>query len=769
CKVNRSSAALAARTLACWAALQQFNMARALMGLLLAALLAGVCCINQRAAAQPTAAVLGYQVNVTVIVEGTVQVYVSNTLPQNDTSSSRTNSAKTLAEYTYALVDTSAGLNPPVELRVDFGARSNSLKTGDVVQTSLTLQLTPDQAKQLGIGGLNDASSGGQRRLLSEAHERARRMVLDFHETRRSLQEFMSLQNILNILNRESSDAPKAENPVIVGKNTAKDLFVLAAGAQQNVSSLTFVFRSSACGLIPNLTAEVVRQWWYDNGDNARITATMERYHKTCTYDQLTFRPEKNLVMDVDIPCVGNTSYGPYDLRLGRANGKNDENEKYALTELAWMHLQRTNPSLYSQWSTFRRKIMIFPFNWYKPVVTWTGLAALGCTEKSDCYSWINSGFKNNSFIDNTIVIRNLGHNIGLMPSGMRSCYTLDDNITRCDTMPYTDPTDGMGRPVPMDIWRTIVCNNAPQSYKAGWAEPMPGGHIRVIDMLPGAPRTFMIPPMSATSKNMIRIIIDTVNVWKDSHSSEPQRALFVSYREGTNGSATYDSGLPLFLNFVWVHEYNDTANGAPASSMPAIVGILASNRTNWRTSSFTQQLTPAALGGIVIAVRSTTPQFASVSLCRYLRTSESAAGSASSCSDGLDNDCFRHLQAQQQQEHHLNRCHHRGFLQFRRRHQRWRLLLRRHHLCASYPTPRLLCRGRRYHFLRLRRPLSLHPHDPCCPRHRQPDNRHHKHPDHCCNRPRRPHRCHHAHHHHRLLLPHRRPHRHHPAFHRSR
>ncbi len=51
-------------------------------------------------------------------------------------------------------------------------------------------------------------------------------------------------------------------------------------GKQQTVSSLTFVFRSGACRVQPGLTAARVRQWWYDNGDGAPITASMQRYYK---------------------------------------------------------------------------------------------------------------------------------------------------------------------------------------------------------------------------------------------------------------------------------------------------------------------------------------------------------------------------------------------------------------------------------------------------------------------------------------------------------
>ena len=61
---------------------------------------------------------------------------------------------------------------------------------------------------------------------------------------------------------------------------------------------------------------------------------------QVCTYNQLRFVTLSNFVHDVDVPCVGNTSRGPYNLRTGYGNGVNLDNELFALPELAKMYLR---------------------------------------------------------------------------------------------------------------------------------------------------------------------------------------------------------------------------------------------------------------------------------------------------------------------------------------------------------------------------------------------------------------------------------------------
>jgi hypothetical protein len=58
---------------------------------------------------------------------------------------------------------------------------------------------------------------------------------------------------------------------------------------------------------------------------------------QACSYDQLTFTRANNLVIEVDVPCVGTTPFGAYNLRTGSANQANDV---YALPNLAKSFVQ---------------------------------------------------------------------------------------------------------------------------------------------------------------------------------------------------------------------------------------------------------------------------------------------------------------------------------------------------------------------------------------------------------------------------------------------
>ncbi|EFJ40418.1 hypothetical protein VOLCADRAFT_99771 [Volvox carteri f. nagariensis] len=597
-------------------------------GLLLrvVALLAGACLNLQSAWAQRAVGTGSVVNNVTIFVEGTVQVYVTDfTSPKYAREANRANAYK--PEYTYTLVERRASSVTPLEIPVNFGEKAGFLKTGWETYQGY--------------------SSNG-RRLLSEEHEKARRMVLDFHNTKRSLQEFTSLADLL----RTTSDAllpetPRADNPIVIEKTADKDLFV-SDGKKQNLTSLTFVFRSSYCGLNPNLTAAIVRQWWYDNGVNAFVTASLQRYIRTCTYGQLSFRPENNRVIDVDIPCTGNTSYGPYNLMNGRGIGENVDNEKYALVELAKLHVQQTDRDVFNKWSSFRRKVMIFPFNWYKRYVSWTGSAAVGCVANADCYTWINSDTASRDYVDSASAFHELGHNIGLSHSDARECTSnRSGGAPSCALSRSSDPSDILGAGTVPEKRSQILCMNAPQasvsvvvpvgSYKAGWSGFVTGGLIRSFELQPGVSRVITLPSMSLNKNNLLRIVIDSSNLL-NGLDNKPQQALFVSYRVRGNGSVAYDSGLNT-SGRIWIHEYNDTANGVPADSSPALLTTLdtVSNGTV-AAASFVQPL-PLILGvvtgGINISLRSKTPESATVSLCRFTRRVETAGF----CSDGLDND----------------------------------------------------------------------------------------------------------------------------------
>ncbi|GLC65988.1 hypothetical protein PLESTF_000369800 [Pleodorina starrii] len=435
-------------------------------------------------------------------------------------------------------------------------------------------------------------------------------MVLDFHGTRRSVQELHTLLGIFQSLKVNAmAQVPKSFEPVVISKNVDKDLFVIN-GEPQNITSLTFVFKSSSCGVAPKLNSDIVRSWWYDSGDNASVSATLQRYYNVCTYNQLTFRPENNLVFDVDIPCTGTTSIGPYDLRTGYGNGRNLDNELKGLAELGRQHL----------------------------------MAAMGCAADGDCYSWLNPRLEDDSLVL-PIAFQELGHNIGLTHSARITC----EANGKCTKDEYGDPADPMGYTWVTDPKTQLTCTNAPQSYKAGWSTPIANLNA-FAELKPGSPREFSLPAMGLNKSNHLRIVTDQSNPIIDDNIKLPQRALFVSFRVAQSGPGAYDSGLLAdYLSRVWVHEYNSTANGSPGAlaNPPLVLAMLSSDTPAPRVkdwagtpqgtlSSVFTQLVPG-LGGIAIAVKNRTDQAVTVSVCRFLRPTEDGPVT---CMDGQDNDC---------------------------------------------------------------------------------------------------------------------------------
>jgi hypothetical protein len=81
---------------------------------------------------------------------------------------------------------------------------------------------------------------------------------------------------------------------------------------------------------------------------------------QSCTYDQLTFLPENNLVFDVDVYCVGLTAANlTYNLITGYGNRQNMDNEKYGLVDVAMKFLE------VGLWVGERRSVHYCCMSWY--------------------------------------------------------------------------------------------------------------------------------------------------------------------------------------------------------------------------------------------------------------------------------------------------------------------------------------------------------------------------------------------------------------------
>ncbi|GIL97554.1 hypothetical protein Vretimale_3190 [Volvox reticuliferus] len=600
--------------------------------LLLAALLAGAL----------IGCALGQQKNVSmkVYVEGTVSIFQSITAPPKE---SFVMPPARKSEFIYTLIDTAAGNSSAfAAIRVNFSDTAASLLSdGDRVQVPLTLELPLEKALLLGLdpGLASEHAAGGNggRRLLSEAHQQARRMVLDFHNTRRSVQEMQTLLGLLNILELPSLNqvAKSSDEPLIVEKSAEKDLFVVN-GTQREIRSVTFVFSSSSCNVFPPLDSNDIRQLWFNSNNNGN--GTLQNYFETCSYNQLTFNQEVNPIFDVDIPCVGATAAGPYNFRTGYGNGKNADNELFALPALAKSFLRRNYPGILDNWPTYRRQIFIYPFNFERQWLNSYATAQFGCSaQASNCWTWINPSMRESS-LDIARVFQALASNTGLKSSDTPS-------------LPYGDPSDPLGYTWVNGIRENITCVNAPQSYKAGWSTPISQGHISAFTLPPGVHREFTLPAMGLNKSNHLRIITDNSTGFIDESSPKSQRALFVSYRVSSEEAGGYDSGLYQGWNSrVWIHEFDSRANGQPAVKPSVLLRVLANEKRypiipGWGVlgNNFTIALPNG--GGVTIFFKSKTSSSAKVSVCRSLTQNEAA--SKSTCSDGLDNDCDGRVDAE--------------------------------------------------------------------------------------------------------------------------
>ncbi|KAG2439543.1 hypothetical protein HXX76_004896 [Chlamydomonas incerta] len=563
-----------------------------------------------------------------------------------------------------------------VNTRIDLQTEE-TLITGDHIDAPLSYDVPKATAESLGLNftsdgsvvdadaGASGGSGGGRRRRLTQTQHAARRMILDFHGTRRTLQEFNDLTTVLRQLGVQNQ-IPKAVVPKSGGKKNggAKDL-IIVGGKPLNITSVAFIFSSSECGIKPVLTEAQVKARWFDAGDSAPVTATLQRAYRVCSHEKLYFLPDNNIVVGpVDVPCTGSTKVkGAYDLRKGFGNKKNLDSEMNGLYELAknWLQQKGGQEELIAKLPYLRRKIVVWPWNNQAQLkagpelVDWPGMGSMGCPGNAnpngimpDCFTWMNNALTDTS-LDISVLMQELGHNIGLSHSSRDLC-----SGAGCEWWinEYGDDSDFMGSAGPPNGNKSYVCASAPQAYKAGWASPQTELDATTITAGTGWADT-TIPSMHVTDKSFIRIAIDQTDIATQDRF-KPQRALYISYRVA-QPLAGYDSGLNRDINArVWVHEYNDTANGFSADTKkpPRVLAMLDLPAYDPKTKKLvpappswpnlsSRFVLPKAFGagdGLVIMVKSKTNVSAVVSLCRNTVTSESVDDGT--CMDGVDNDC---------------------------------------------------------------------------------------------------------------------------------
>ncbi|GLC59648.1 hypothetical protein PLESTB_001517900 [Pleodorina starrii] len=549
----------------------------------------------------------------------------------------------------WTLVDTrpAAADTPPEFLNVTFGEKGASpLQSGDVVVARLTLTIPAKEAAKLDLMNTSDiigtsSKKSSRRRQLSDRHETARRMVLDFHNTRRSVRELISLRDALGALGISYvGQQMKSETTTVIEKVSEKDLFVID-GVQQSMSSIVFLVKVSGCGMTTKMTLPRVEDWLFIN---PRIYGNLERWYKVCTYDQVTYKREANPIFEVTMPCKGTTPNNlTFDFQTGYANKKNMDNEIHAMAEMSQSWLLTNRPDL--QWNK-HRKMFLFPFNWDSFIVGWGGLATMGCKsyDLNWCYTWINLGQKDVDVLNLATTVQELNHNIGLAHSSNLYYYSSSNTWGKNE---YGDNVCPMGGPYVWNYEQAFVCTNAAQSYKAGWAKPIPGGHIDAYNLVPEVTQRFTLPSTSLSKNNILRIIYDRSNREIDNISAPVvQDAIIVSYRVRQQ---EFDSGLEDDKNRrVWIHQYNHRFNGQPArvEDTTIMIAVLSDEtplpsiqKPWWQKANRTfTQMFPAAVGGFTVTMTSKTETQATVAVCRFLNKVETRGDS--SCSDGRDNDC---------------------------------------------------------------------------------------------------------------------------------
>ncbi|KAG2444129.1 hypothetical protein HYH02_009069 [Chlamydomonas schloesseri] len=566
-----------------------------------------------------------------------------------------------------------------VNTRVDLTSE-DTLVTGDHVDAPLALDVPKSLAEQLGLdvdsgGGPKDADASGstdgsstgtggnrrlRRRLTADQH-RARRMILDFHGTRRTLAEFNDLTTVLSQLGIQNQE-PRAHVTGKAKKNGgAKDLMIIG-GKPLNISSATFFFTSSSCGINPVLTEAQLRARWYDSGNSSSVTATLQRAYQVCSYNKLGFYPDSNMVIGpVDVPCTGTTTLkGPYDLKNGMGNKKNLDAEMYGMYELAKDWLKKNGRTdVLARLPYLRRKILVWPWNnvaqtmknGMKPLVDWPGMGSMGCPGNPDpngiapdCFAWMNNDLSSTN-LDLQVLFQELGHNIGMTHSARYIC-----DAKGCSVDEYGDPTCPMGGAGPVSYEKSFTCLAAPQAYKAGWASPLVNLNKNTIAAGSGW-TDYTVPSMHSTDTNFIRVAIDQTGI-NSADRLKPERALYISYRVAQPLGA-YDSGLPKELNArVWIHEYNETANGVSADpkKWPVLFNMLDLPVMDPKTKKvgppivpgwvvLPKAVFPSAFGAgdsLTVWLKSKTNTSATVSLCRATDANETEE----TCYNGLDDDC---------------------------------------------------------------------------------------------------------------------------------
>lgn len=408
------------------------------------------------------------------------------------------------------------------------------------------------------------------------------------------------------------------------GTTGAKDFVV--DGKPVNITSITMVV-SMLCTITNKMSTDTLARRYFDMfAPQGHVT--LQKYHATCSYNKLLFLPENNIIVDnITLPCTGTYNKVQYD-SANLCTG----NEIYGWMNDALAQAKARKIDI----SKYKRRILILPFRKKCP---WAGLASVGCT--SSCMTWINNS-PTSPEISMPTLFQELAHNIGLMHSNKEEKFV---------SIEYGDCTDpmGCGGPNPTRLLTTMTCINGPQQYKAGWAKPTTNGQIDFSQIEEGIPVVRVIPSMSVSDSNMIRIKVSDLPPLS---STPQQHAIFITYRT-RQPDPGFDSGLTNDMTHkVYIHTYNITIRSPPRPDpsftpfKPMLLAVLDPSATsqsaikNMGGFPIKKQISwwfDTEHSGLNIKVVSRNDTEAIVSLCKYTMLTET---SMDDCIDGVDNDC---------------------------------------------------------------------------------------------------------------------------------
>lgn len=315
-----------------------------------------------------------------------------------------------------------------------------------------------------------------------------------------------------------------------ISQGAAKDFIVDGRPVTLNTATVITDF----CGKTVPVTVNNVRESWFGSSNN-----TLQKFFSTCTYNLLNISPQNSVVIRVSLPCTGTRpdNQGIQYNFTGSwcRNPQELDTWRYFATE----EIRRQFPS-----QRFQRLIILIPDT---PACPWAGLASSGCPRDVLCTSWIHV---RNPILNIATVFHELLHNTGLYHS---------NRISQQGRMiEYGDHTDPMGRGS-----QPIICPNAPQSWKAGWCQP-----VTTIDARTQLSRTttLTLPVHGSLSRSITRIILTE------------RTSMFITLRR-RNNQTLFDSGLPGNLNDrIYIHLFNGSTNAPrpdPWQTPPVLVAIL--------------------------------------------------------------------------------------------------------------------------------------------------------------------------------------------------